>query len=207
MVKTAKEKPILFSIEMVKAILDGRKSQTRRVVKPQPPEKFKYPMQWSNGDVEFSDVPGDDDMANWWPGYERPVKCPYPPGTILWVRETFADLRPGNLVTMGGSQIVYKATSEGTHRLVDRLKEITGKGWRPSIHMPREAARLFLEVTNVRVERLQEISWEDVLAEGVLSSYETYCLGFVGLWNSINGKKYPWDSNPWVFVIEFRVVD
>lgn len=186
-----KEHPILFSGPMVRAILEGRKTQTRRVMKPQP--RFDPPK-----------------VQEVW-------KCPYGgPSNQLWVRETHAVLSAG--YTDGtGMDIRYKATDPDYPY-----------GWTPSIHMPRWASRLTLEVTDVRVERVREISEEDALAEGsflgrcpcqemqrkpkttVEAAFrQTGCHihgeEFATLWNSINAKRgYGWDENPWVWVISFR---
>jgi len=169
-----REKPILFSTEMVRAILEDRKTQTRRVIKPQP-----------------GDHPDDD-------GYMSSIlnRCPYQVGDILWVRETWAKDISG---CPGG--ISYRA---------DHI-DPKGDGpanpmkWKPSIHMPKEAARLFLVVKDVRVERLQDITEEDAKMEGAYPAgedweYNCYRDGFITLWNGINGKKYPWEASPWVWV-------
>ena len=164
-----KERPIIFSTPMVKAILDGRKTQTRRVIKDQPPLSMRDMFKPKN------------------------LKCPYGQvGDRLWVRETF---KPYNC--MGG--FAYKADGDLS----------TGFPWKPSIHMPRGASRITLEITESRAERLQDISEEDAKAEGVKccpNAVSDYKHHFMILWDSINGKKYPWDSNPWVWVISFKVV-
>ena len=179
-----RERPILFSAPMVRAILDGRKSMTRRVVR----DKF---------------VLSDPDAFDKNNIFER-IKNPYFVGNHLWLRETWA----------GGvdfGTVIYKA--DGTE-----LPPYNGARWYPSIHMFRRDSRITLEITNVRVERLQEITEEDVEREGVLgdSYLESHGISkrdphsaiiyFEELWDSINGNKYPWSSNPWVWVIEFRKV-
>jgi hypothetical protein len=185
------ERPILFSGEMVRALLEGRKTQTRRIIKPQPdiadPELEKVlPAAWEDGFID--------------------VKCPYGIiGDRLWVRETFC------------------AESQQTiHYRADGWEYDGGGGWKPSIHMPRWASRIDLEVTAVRVERLQDISEADAVAEGIESfmqygqqAYADYlkrrhCVydsrfSFKSLWESINGFD-SWQVNPWVWVIEFRRV-
>ena len=168
------DKPILFSSPMVRAIQDGRKTQTRRVVKPPPREWFGK--EW----------------------IEAKYKCPYPVGTRLWVRETFHHGTKDD--------IIYKADGDSGY-----LK------WTPSIFMPRWASRINLEVTATRAERLQEISEEDAKAEGCLLYYDApnrvdrrhpkYSENFHTFWDSINGKKYPWRANPWVWRYEFRRED
>lgn len=213
-----REKPILFSTEMVRAILDGRKTQTRRVMKPQPPEWVNslYGPEWyspaiidSNGDLqEGKPIYGVyDDYGDFG------VKCPYQPGGVLWVRETWADLRGmgfGNdPKTDKPWNFAYKADIKpGSDS--DRARIDYGVKWKPSIYMPREAARLFLLVKNVRVERLREITEEDAIAEGIRigiggKPYFSCHDAFAALWDSINAKRgYGWDVNPWVWVIEFE---
>lgn len=214
--KGAKERPILFSGAMVRAIREDRKTQTRRVIKPQPDRKLKA---------------GEGDPGFWFvESYHSPAwKCPYgKPGDRLWVRETFSrdatSMYPCPPVWYRASESIE---SDGIHTCpkdkqlpwADCLacwEERHGKfKWRPSIFMPRWASRITLEVTGVRVERLQEISEADAKAEGIeelshgfrdylqrdvqmdaVSSYES-------LWESINGAG-SWDANPWVWVIEFK---
>ena len=179
------EHPILFSTEMVRAILNGRKTQTRRVIKPQPSGIRLSPFVKS----------GIEDIH----GYE--IKIKYHVEDMLWVRETWADFEGG--INLPFEPIMYKADDD------------TAKyKWRPSIYMPRWASRITLEITNVRVERVQEISeddarqegcksWKGVLGDGEMSAREA----FIRLWNSINQKRgYGWDVNPYVWVIEFEVM-
>jgi hypothetical protein len=200
-----KERPILFSGPMVRAILEGRKTQTRRIIKPQP-----------------TVIAGDKIMHI---PYDQPGKiilCPYGErGDRLWVRESFStDTRdPLNCV-------IYKATPEyGKYRDTGELvrssfpdgslptreesaRAMLPKFWKgkPSIHMPRWASRITLEITGVRVERLQDITEADAIAEGY--SVENEIDGdpiewFAYLWESINGAG-SWAANPWVWVVEFR---
>ena len=167
-------KPILFNTEMARAILEGRKTVTRRVGKPQPDERIT-----AGGNTLELLV----------------AACvPYRPGDILYVRETW---------TQDGDVYRYKAGFYDQNRK-----------WRPSIHMPREAARIFLRVTDVRVERLQEITDEQAILEGFEAYhsdsgyYEPATLGFVETWDSTiklaNRAIYGWEANPWVWVIEFE---
>jgi hypothetical protein len=171
-----KERPILFSGPMVRAILEGRKTITRRVLKLQ---------DYDGGNCyETRD------------GILRDILslCPYGiPGDRLWVRETWAD-------PCGKRIPVYRADEATAYQNVK---------WRPSIFMPRWASRITLEITRVRVERLQDITEKDAISEGVLSSdYDkTYRYAFSVLWDSINGPKYPWSDNPWVWVIDLRYSD
>jgi uncharacterized protein YhfF len=175
-----KERPILFSGEMVRAILDGRKTQTRRVIKPQP-ESVRKSVFFESG-IETNH------------GYE--IKSPYgQPGDPLWVREAFIYDTNG---------IYYRADND-----FHCAKELGG--WRPSIHMPRKASRITLEITDIRVEQVQDISEEDAQQEGARRmnagdfGMETWRSAFRNLWGSINTKRgYSWDSNPWVWVIGFK---
>ena len=178
-------KPIIFSTPMVQAILDGKKTQTRRVIKiDDAPENWKISIA---GTSIVRTEPYD-------------VKLPrYAAGDILWVRETWSKDENG--------EYVYRANYGTTED--DSFPPSMFK-WKPSIHMPREAARIFLEVKNVRVERIKEISNEDILAEGIndLGSYGANYDYFANeIWDSINGKKYPWKNNPWVWVYEFGRID
>lgn len=194
-------KPILFNTEMVRAIQNGAKTATRRVVKPQPSMPYCHEF---DGEWFWTSKDADDDMMDWWPSYETGLRPPYQPGDILYVRETWAAWSR----TMGTSPaLYYKADWNAS----DGIK------WRPSIHMPREAARIFLRVTDVRVERLQEITPEQIDAEGCKEygySVETGELMpsspcyFSIVWNNTIKKAdyalYSWDVNPWVWVIEFE---
>jgi hypothetical protein len=209
-----KETPILFSSEMVRAILDGRKTQTRRIINPQPKTIIKDPR---------NRLP-----EAFWVDGEKWIKCRYgQPGDRLWVRETwrdrwgmaYANYGTGNAYPIDDvREIEYKAGGNGffTHGCNLCPDEPTVKWgewskWRPSIFMPREAARIFLRVTNVRVERLQDISEDDARAEGVRAYGPNNCSGtsariaFAELWDSINAKRgYGWDTNPWVWVVKFH---
>lgn len=203
-----KERPILFSGPMVRVILDGRKTQTRRVVKWQE-EPFE-----DEGETWFilkgyyyrtGIVHGIQDGS---PIYPHSLKrmmelCPYGvPGDRLWVKETFASNIPGCEEQDG---YTYKA--DHVHPSGDGPDHIK---WTPSIHMPRRASRITLEVTDVRVERLQSISHEDAIAEGMTwngpgDSWNFPQADFATLWNSINGNSpgHTWDDNPWVWVVSF----
>ena len=145
------EKPILFSGPMVRAILEGRKTQTRRVVKNKGPlNEFDMAVLREDGKAEFFHTPQSIFCT---------IKCPYPVGTRLWVRETWRrDVNSGTPASVH-APVWYKASND--------FYDGFGEGWRPSIFMPRWACRLTLEVTDVRVERLQEISEADAIAEGV----------------------------------------
>ena len=178
-----RERPILFTAPMVRAILDDRKTMTRRAVKPQP--------TLDHGLVFEGFALGKFGAVS-----DSVIACPC--GTIgdrLWLREAWA----------GGvdfGTVIYKA--DGTE-----LPPYNGARWYPSIHMFRRDSRITLEITNVRVERLQEITEEDAIREGVVYdeiNQITAVKNFMNLWEQIYGNKYPWSSNPWVWVIEFRKV-
>ena len=186
------EKPILFSGPMVRAILEGRKTQTRRAV--------KFPVLDRNG--TGCEISGCEINSCLNQGLEL---CPFGhPGGRLWLRETWRKAYPK---TSDSEGVVYRADKDrslGMDEYSDRHR------WKPSIFMPRWASRITLEIVSVRVERLKDISHRDALSEGVeydVSIPEGSPLArYQNLWDSINGKKYPWKSNPWVWVIEFKIV-
>jgi hypothetical protein len=181
-----KERPILFSAPMVKAILEGRKTQTRRVLKS--PDPCCYD--------------------------PRPFPKQYEVGMRLWVRETWTRGR-ANFEPKDGA--TWKAKNGSTGPYLYRAnqyandKEIT---WRPCIFMPRDASRITLEIVNVRVERIQEISHDDVLCEGTplegqfsprKQQLTIPQIVFSHRWDALNGKRgFGWDKNPWVWVVEFK---
>lgn len=200
-------KPILFSTEMVRAILDGRKTTTRRVIKPQP-VKF---VEASNG------LLAGCRCDNLYPNYGgRLIKYPCEKGDILYVRETFCKLwkLDGNDQIIEGTENYYYAADghnptpfncfpdeDGFHSDRDCPK------WRPSIHMPKEAARIFLRVTDVKAERLQDITEDGAEKEGCNDATST-AMGFPFVWDTTVKKsdlsKYGWVANPWVWVISFE---
>ncbi|MCK6414710.1 MAG: hypothetical protein L6Q63_04005 [Giesbergeria sp.] len=195
-----KERPILFSAPMVCALLAGTKTQTRRVVKPQP--------RRVDGGVPFGDAP---QWAHAEPGTAM-MRCPYGKrGDRLWVRETFQRFTDDG-------ETLYKADPAGLKAMNElRRDECAEARWRPAIHMPRWASRITLEITSVRVERLQDIDISAAQAEGV-SDTGSLILDSAGneqggpiaeyavLWEQINGPG-SWDANPWVWVLEFRRID
>lgn len=202
-------KPILFNTDMVRAILDGRKTCTRRVVKPQWEEcpQCKY----MHKEYVYDKLAQNVYCARC--GYplvpER--KSPYQPGDILYVRETWYKRL---------ERYMYRADYSDAEKFYRNGKEIKMK-WHPSIHMPKEAARIWLKVTDVRVERLQDIAENGIKNEGIrlkqkdcVSKFdyisELYFL-FSRLWDSTIKKSdldiYGWDANPYVFVIEFAKID
>jgi hypothetical protein len=205
-----KDTPMLFSGAMVRAILEGRKSQTRRVVKPQPiasptnpPHDAKVGALYVCPDrFPTSDKQGSVIVHCEGPGITRSMGqlqftesfSPYgTPGDRLWVRETWRRERAG-------------AGTEGLRYRAD--DDTAGVRWTPAIHMPRTACRIELEVTEVRVERLQAITWQDAEEEGVghvmpKSAVEMY----QELWDSLNAARgYGWAVNPWVWVVSFKRV-
>lgn len=193
-------KPILFNTDMVKAILEGRKTVTRRVVKPQP---------------EGQPVLMGKDSC--WPGYfairgtAKVIPPPYQRTDNLWVRETWGEASD----LLGGTPgVVYRADYTGAELLGLQEKHYR---WHPSIHMPREAARIFLMVTDVRAERLQEITPEQIDAEGykewafdavtgalVPSSPSWFRIAWDNTIEPKDRTTYGWAANPWVWVIEFE---
>jgi hypothetical protein len=187
-----KERPILFNTEMIRALLDGRKTQTRRVVKHIP--MLGGPLAWCA--AAAAQEPGWVNIVG---DYRR--FCPYgQPGDRLWVRETFKAFPDGDLFYRADFGDVIPVHAD------DNSEDWT---WKPSIFMPRAASRLTLEIVSVRVERVQSISHRDALAEGV--SYDVSkpdgapVPTYQKLWDSINAKRgYGWDKNPWVWVVEFK---
>jgi len=226
-IMAAKPRPILFSTDMVRAILAGTKTQTRRVVKPQPHSYgteiidsgrpwFKGKGRWHNRFV-VSEDPKRYEIAS-------THDCPYGKvGDVLWVRETFYLEKYFNGLGEGFFP-KYKAD----------FNEPVGWNWKPSIHIPRWAARIWLQITELRIERLQDITEEDAIAEGIeelniysFTIYKDYTKGstidgfqyapnsYKSLWDSINYTKPTancllptanWENNPWVWVIKFKVL-
>lgn len=204
-----KERPILFSEPMVCAILAGHKTQTRRVIKPQPPRVI-YRVNDLNTYVTTSRHSPDE------PDWSFSVRCPYGgPGDRLWVKETFAYV-PSSAYR--GSEGVKQtiSPSDPDEAAIYRAGWTLSKPavrWRSGRFMPRWASRITLEITEVRVQRLADISGEDALREGVtLPEMKNRfhvadpTVEFMDLWDSINGKTYPWALSPWVWAISFVVV-
>ena len=192
-------KPILFSTPMVQAILDGRKTMTRRVIKGNPivDEKGHWLCDGVNWGVGLDGKPCVFSFIKW--------RSKYQVGDVLWVRETFG-------ITKDRETLCYRADfTETDVRVTNTIIK-----WKPSIFMPKEACRIFLRVTNVRVERLQDISVEDILKEGaplitITGNNEDFINSklkgwWYDLWTSINGKG-AWEANPYVFVYEFQRVE
>lgn len=204
-----KERPILMNGAMVRAILDDSKTHTRRMLNPQPSEAWR-PHSWGEVHRIVNGEPDPDKIAGWGPcdenGYEAHPTRHGKPGDRLYARETWQqwesigdDMKPAALV--------YRATDD-----IEWIK------WRPAIHMPRWASRITLEITGIRVERLQDISEEDAMREGISiaeigwKNYlnpdeicETPIQCFQTLWESINGPgSWARDGKKWVWVIEFK---
>jgi len=207
-----KERPILFSAPMVRAILEGRKTMTRRVVKPVPSDVWGHGVITDTRSTKFGKFCVH--MRGEFCG-DVHVECPYgTPGDRLWVRETFGYPEQNH-----ENGIVYRATdSSWDDASTKNTKTII---WKPSIFMPRRESRITLDVTAVRVERLQEITEEDAIAEGVeiipdagvcYKDYTGRCVckecavySFWSLWEKINGRE-SLDANPWVWVVGFKRV-
>ena len=201
-----KERGIIFNAEMVRAVLDGRKTQTRIPIKPQPPEKGK----------ELSVGHGCPPIPHDWSHWKDDLPCV--PGDQIWVRETWAkwdENQDESPCYNTAHAVCYKATQEFAG-------SIANVKWRPSVHMQRWASRITLEITNVRVERLQDIfdNHDDVLAEGIQPKQwtEEHDGGtvhltngfelFETLWDSIYKEKgFSWYENPFVWVLEFKRID
>lgn len=229
---TPRERPVLFSAPMVRALLSGTKTQTRRVVKPQPGDEdgdllcgLYHPTIIVRGDEE----PGPATFGAYTSDGRWAAPCPYgQPGDRLWVRESWSrDCDP--------HWVMYRADGSAQRRSGGELFDACAAEelnplarWKPSIHMRREDSRITLEVTEVRVERLQAISEADAIAEGIEQSppehreagplqfhvrdangsanFRTAVEAYEYLWESINGPS-SWEANPWVWVVAFRRVD
>ncbi|MEM7398747.1 MAG: hypothetical protein AAF354_07385, partial [Pseudomonadota bacterium] len=200
------DRPILMSGPMVRAVLDGRKTQTRRAVNPQPPVGWDRNCWYSAPDWGWTATP---EPSQAW----HVVRCPYgQPGDRLWVREAWWQ----GLYRFAPDAIDPPELPEPA--FFYRADKERNVSWKPSIHMPRWASRLTLTLTDVRVERVQDISEEDAKTEGAAKLvmdddsrfYEddggTYRTGFAGLWEHINAKRgYGWDTNPWAWALSFTV--
>lgn len=213
------DRPIIFSVPMVRALLDGRKTQTRRLLKlaGRIPEYIgpKGCMDdptcwgWENSDGGYITVEGDDkDHPPGWRNGWRDWSGAFAPGDRLYVREAY---RCNGWAT-DLATIFYRASVGDGYTAMCEQYPVAGKKaltvdgkWRPSIHMPRWASRLTLTVTEVRVQRLQEISEADAVAEGVSDKWsDSRRYGFSALWDSLHGPE-AWDANPWVVAVSFDV--
>ena len=212
----SRELPILFNTEMVRAILDGRKSCTRRIVKPQPKSRLCY--TFAGSDCGTWGYPSKTAHESWGDKYRLPDgitdeelkrrwKPPYRVDDILYVRETWSEgYEDGTYIYRACDKLADLPTFKESSKLI----------YHPSIHIPKEAARIWLKATEVRVERLQEMNGDDALAEGAdkyihangtLNENQTIT-SFIGIWNSTIKKsdldRHGWDASPWVWVIEFE---
>ncbi len=193
-------KPILFNTEMVKAILDGRKTVTRRVIKPHYKDND---YGWRIVRYKHNDEIAYVEYYDEWELSTRRMDPPYQPDDILYVRETWAQVSDWcSIDTKSGLPdfYIYKAYWPDDRELPK---------WRPSIHMPKEAARIWLKVTGVGVERLQDITMKELQREGLLKrGYISQYFEFKTLWDSTIKKsdidRYGWEANPWVWVIELE---
>lgn len=199
-------KPILFNTEMVRAILEDRKIVTRRVI--------KVDLNWADTDENdssylfFEDKYGDS--------YHAKYFCRYQVGDILYVRETYQRLY--SHIALDFSDNTYAYIYKASHNGEDWEQGSQNWAWKPSIHMPKEAARIFLKVTGVRVERLNDITSKEAIKEGLKDKYaygeynsmEPKKL-FIDLWNTTINKQdldtYGWEANPYVWVIEFERIE
>jgi hypothetical protein len=197
-------RPIIFTAESIQAMLDDTKTQTRRVVKPQPPKEARLGLVVNT----YSDPLRSHALFFRGPTVESPglgevVNCPYGKvGDLLWVKENFFVLEDFKIPLKTPQPVHYSA--DGNIKSLEDYRKVS------SLFMPRWASRLTLEITSLRVERVQAITDADALAEGVAAvkkiatQYEgKYASRYKEVWEKLN-KKFPWESNPWVFVIEFK---
>lgn len=210
-----KERGMIFNAEMVRAILDGRKTQTRRIVKGTD-GAVKFCKEWDINGEEVFVVLGEKDHTGMNPVLGA-ISCPFGSvGDRIWVRETFrVHSRATDVATL-----VYKASernswTEQTHRVPVAVcnKAATPEKWTSSLHMPRWASRILLEITDVRLERLQDISEADAEAEGTTAATNiitppqaVYRVGYRYLWESLYGED-SWQANPWGWVIDFKRIE
>ena len=201
------ERPILFSTPMVQAILQGKKTMTRRIIKPQPPQKLQFPYGFVTGSSDKNDIGKFcwtvGDICD---GRTHLVRPRYQKDDTIWVRETWAKVEDfknyAELELDKDLEFFYKCDDFGKeHVFVD----VGVQRWRPSIFMPREACRIKLKITDIRVERLQEITEEDAKAEGYPGGHSSAKSWFRDLWDKINAKRgFDWYSNEWVWVVTFE---
>lgn len=216
------EHPILFSPLMVQAILTGRKTETRRIVKPQPPEWAKFPQDNVTG-WQWTESDADDDMMQAWPENDGLLPCPYGVSLHrLWVQESYsltalggvteaARLKQGCDVTCrysDGTERIVILTADDVEKLEARKSDRHKK--QPGRFMYRSCSRITLEVTEIRAERLQDMTDGDAIAEGAecpgFPPSLTNRGAFAKLWESLHGP-LSWRANPWVWVISFRRVE
>lgn len=208
-------RPILFNTEMVQAILDRRKSCTRRLVKTRRKDACGFYVT-RNSDGSFAGIYEYDENESM---FDAPLMPPYHPGDILYVRETWCKYDDDHIIE--GRKYAYKADASP---ISEEARKKFGYRWRPSIHMPKEAARIWLRVVGVQLERLQDITENGAKAEGAIDNrgfihspeneynrIHTAREHFAEIWNSTIKKSdidhYGWEANPWVWVIEFERCD
>lgn len=205
------EHPIIYSTRMVKAYLEDRKTMTRRILTPQPDLGLEPFDSYSHIEVGYYHpalvdkdgelYPGDPIFGAYTDDGEWGWKCPYGPvGCLLWIRELYHFY-----ARLGGlANIKYYADNDVTWQHIPKDAKTPKVGKHPSIHMPRWASRLTQTVSAIRIERLQDISISEALAEGIVHKpFEAISI-FSKLWDSINAKRgYSWESNPWVWVISY----
>lgn len=223
-----KERPILFSCPMVKAILEGRKTQTRRVLTPQPRHTQYH--SWRGKDTYegehrmwcWKDLVLENiwDFPNGSDRKELALRSPYgEPGDRLWLREAYwawGKWTPNGVTATGRKRWKFIAVGGSIRYQENRPKETVKRdgecGWvhRHARYMLKAHSRITLEITDVRVQRLQEITNEDAFAEGCdfrLARTPNHVGAFASLWDSINGKTHPWESNPWVWAVSFKRIE
>ena len=197
--KTKTTKPIIFSAPMIRSLLEGRKTQTRRVVKPRLGPQASW-LKWEGNTWQANGLIGDIPIE-----WRSKILYPqYDVGDTLWVRETWAYFGGDEyLYQQDREAVMYRATADTDPRLwISCGSPIGDAKWRPSIFMPRWASRITLEVTEVRCERIQSITTEDIIAEGSRNLD-----AFRGLWEKLNGPRgYGWASSPWVWAYTFKRV-
>lgn len=212
-----KERPILFSGAMVRAVLKGRKTVTRRMIKPSMRSADTQFELHQEQDGSWRPMHTFDESSMDHLGTEHPIACPYGQvGDRLWVRESFADLQGTGIEhrpdPAGPLQRYAFAADSPPGSASDEARKDFGIKWKPSIHMPRAVCRILLEITGLRVERLQAITTEQLIAEGLqtrLREHDAECdlqHQWKELWASLNGEE-SWDANPWVWVVEFKRIE
>ena len=229
-----KARPILFSGEMVRALLDGRKTQTRRVIKPQPPEECS--IHYMLGAESWLPKEKQSRLRHTWEAWGGKLFAYKPdghlcglheavfpyghPGDLLWVRETFCEPDYATVVYAADwTDADLRRAATIRKQNPDLAKAYPQGRWKPSVHMKRKHSRLTLRITDVRAERVQDITPEDAAREGARFSYTpeedaSETGGYFGdvpwfpdLWNTLNAKRgYGWDVNPWVWVLTFEVI-
>jgi hypothetical protein len=229
-----KETGMIFTGESIRAILNGKKTQTRRVIKPQPLESWMTngtsasgnPVDWSR---YYKTVRGQT-RKNLWimhPTENKEITCPHGgPGDRLWIREAFAHLADLKTKDPGTAALMSRAFFRADHPTGLSHDDATDLKWRSPLFLPRELCRITLQITNIRVERIRDINEADAIAEGVrqlrdgsgtyagregpgnlVTPWPTAKEAFADLWDSINAKRgFSRDSNPWVWVISFRKI-